>query len=276
MIKGIYTAASGMMLQMARQDVVANNIANVNTGGYKKDTTLCRAFPEMLISRLGETTSDDRGREKSISPVVIGKLGTGAVVDRIVTDYSTGNVKKTDNPTDLAIGNTGNYNIVTPNGEQQTTNEGSLFFVVRTPDGQERFTKDGAFKIGSQGLLTTNQGYQVLGIDNNPITIDGDFKVDEHGQVVVNDEVVATLKVAHFGDLTTLEKTGGTWRSNQPYNLVNNPQILQGYTEESNVNAVKEMVDLITITRAYESLQKVIEGEDETVQVAIDEVGSVK
>jgi flagellar basal-body rod protein FlgF len=273
LIKGIYTAGSGMMLQMARQDVVANNIANVNTYGYKKNTTLCRTFPEMLISRLGETVVDSQGVSHSMQPIAIGRLGTGAVLDRIMTDYSPGNLKKTDNPTDLIISNNGTYTIITPQGEEQATNAGTLFFVVQTPQGEERFTRDGAFKI-SQGRLINNEGYTVLDTDNNPITINGDFDINQNGQVIINDEVVATLKVAHFDNPEVLEKVNSTWRSNQPYNQVTNPQIMQGYIEESNVNAVKEMVDLITITRCYESLQKMIQAEDETLQVAIDQVAS--
>lgn len=255
MIKGIYTAASGMMLQMARQDVIANNIANVNTAGFKKDNTVCRAFPEMLISRLGEVTNTG-GSRQSIQPVVIGGLGTGAVVDQIITDYSQGNTKKTDNPLDLAL-----------NGEG--------YFVVQTPQG-ERFTRDGCFKINDQGLLTTNQGYAVMDQNNEPITIDGEFSVDENGNITINDENRATLKIVNFADPQLLQKEGDNLRGQAAYTPAVNPQVVQGYIEESNVNAVKEMVDLITVTRAYESLQKLVQAEDETLSTAIDEVASVK
>lgn len=269
MIKGIYTAAAGMMAQMAKQDVVANNIANVNTYGFKKDTTLCRSFPEMLISRLGETTTDADGIERGMQPVVIGTLGTGAAVDKIITDFSAGNLTKTDNSTDAAINDS----------------TGSMFFVVRAPDGQQHYTRDGAFKINSQGLLTTSQGYPVLDdqdnpimvvdVENNPDSINGNFAIDGQGQVLVNDEPVAKLKIVQFPNLQVLQKTGGTWTSNQQPNQVANPQIMPGYIEESNVNSVKEMVNLITVVRAYESLQKVVDAEDQTTQIAIDEVGSV-
>lgn len=277
MIKGIYTAAAGMMLQMARQDVVANNIANVNTAGFKKDTALCQAFPQMLISRLGEVERDATGREKSMTPVPIGGLGTGAVVDSVFTDYSQGNIRKTDNPTDLAISNnTGSFNITTPEGEEEVAAEGSLYFVVRMPDGAERFTRNGCFKINNEGILTTSQGYEVLDTDDNPITIDSEFSINNQGEVIIEGEIWATLKIAHFRDSGVLQKVGDSWSSNQPYNQVHNPQILQGYMEESNVNAVKEMVNLITVVRAYESLQKIVQSEDETMQVAIDQVGSVR
>lgn len=255
MIKGLYTAASGMMLQMARQDVVANNIANVNTPGFKKDTTLCKAFPEMLISRLGEVKTNPGGSRASMQPVSIGGLGTGAVVDSIITDCSHGNIKKTDNKYDLAL-----------NGEG--------YFVVKTAQG-ERFTRDGCFKLNNEGLLTNNQGDAILDQHDNPITIDGEFSVDTNGNIIINGEIRATLKIVNFADPQTLQKEGDNMRGQAQYTLAANPQVVQGYVEESNVNAVKEMVNLITVVRAYESLQKVVEAEDETLSVAIDQVGSV-
>jgi flagellar basal-body rod protein FlgF len=256
LIKGIYTAASGMMLQMARQDVLANNIANVNTAGFKKDNTMCRAFPEMLISRLGEVKTNPDGARQSMPPVVIGGLGTGAVVDRVITDFSQGNTKKTDNPFDLAL-----------NGEG--------YFAIQTPQG-ERYTRDGCLKLNNEGVLTTNQGYPVLDQNDSPITIDGDFTVNSQGDIVSDGEIITTLKIVDFADPQVLQKEGAHMRSQGPYELAANPQVVQGYMEDSNVNAVKEMVNLISVVRAYESLQKVVQAEDETVAAAIDQVASVR
>jgi flagellar basal-body rod protein FlgF len=255
LIKGLYTAASGMMLQMARQDVLANNIANVDTAGFKRDDTMCQAFPEMLISRLGEVNQDNG---QPLQPVLLGKLGTGAVVDSITTDFTRGSLKETDNSTDLALGGDG-------------------FFTVQTPQGQ-RFTRDGEFKINDQKILTTSEGYPVLDRNNQPIVITGeDFKVDEQGNVTINGNITAALKIVNFADLKTLQKTGDNLitSSAQPTIAVN-PQVKQGYIEESNVNAVKEMVDLISVVRSYESLQKMVQAEDETLSTAIDDVASVK
>lgn len=254
MIKGLYTAASGMMLQMARQDVLANNIANVDTAGFKRDDTMCRAFPDMLISRLGEVNQDNG---QPLQPVLLGKLGTGAVVDSITTDFTRGNLKETDNSTDLALGGDG-------------------FFVVQTPQGQ-RFTRDGQFKINDQKILTTNDGYPVLDRNNQPVTITGDFKVDQQGNVTIGGNVAATLNIVNFADMQTLQKTGDNLMisSARPV-AATDPQVKQGYIEDSNVNAVKEMVDLISVVRSYESLQKMVQAEDETLSTAIDDVASVK
>jgi flagellar basal-body rod protein FlgG len=245
-----------MMVQMARQDVIANNIANVNSAGYKKETTTCSAFPQILLSRLGEVKANSDFNREPLSPVIIGGLGTGAVIDGISTDYSQGNTEKTDNPLDLAL-------------------SGEGYFAVQTPQG-ERFTRDGCFKVNNEGYLTTNQGYTVLDQEDYPITIDGEFTVDGSGNVIINGEVRAVLKIVNFADPQTLVREGDNLRGESPYTLALNPQVIQGYREESNVNAVKEMVNLITVARAYESLQKIVQAEDETLATAIDQVGSAR
>ncbi|MEN6349360.1 MAG: flagellar basal-body rod protein FlgF [Syntrophomonas sp.] len=256
MIRGLYTAGAGMMLQMARQDVVANNLANVNTSGFKKNIAVARAFPEMVISRLGETEVNAQG-EKTAQPIVeIGRLGTGAAVDGIYTDFDNSNIKKTDNPCDVAI-------------------IGEGYFVIQTPEGQ-RFTRSGEFKINNQGQLTTNQGYPVLDTNNSPIQLDGEFVVDEQGNITINGETVATLRIVNFQNLQNLEKLGDTLvNSTETPADVARPQLQQGYIEESNVNAVKEMVTLITVVRSYESLQKMVQAVDEATDTVINQVGTI-
>lgn len=263
MIKGLYTAASGMMLQMSKQDVVANNIANANTGGYKKDSVICQSFPSMLISRLGDTKVDAQGHEVVMPPVVIGPLGTGAVVKDIVTDHSAGNIQLTNNPTDVALSEEG-------------------YFVVQTPQG-ERFTRDGEFKINSQGILVTNQGAAVLSTNNQPINIINDngkvsdFNIDKNGSVLVDNQEIAKLKIVNFADKKQLEKEGAWMRAKGgQYTAVEKPGVMQGYLELSNVNVVKEMVNLISVVRAYESCQKVVQAEDELTAASIDQVGAVQ
>ncbi len=257
MIKGWYTAASGMMMQMSKQDMIANNIANVATSGYKKQISLSRAFPDMLISRL-ETTADTGSQAGNIQ--VIGRLGTGAGLDNIVTDLSVGSLTKTDLPTDLSLAQTGSY------------------FVVDTEQG-ERYTRNGAFKVNSEGYLTDSQGNPVLDENNQHIKISGEFTVDSTGVISFSDGTAAvTLKVLQFDDPEKLEKIGDSLCSNEKGLATSavpvSRDILQGYLENSNVNAIKEMVDLISVVRSYESLQKVVQAEDEAAGVAINQVGS--
>ena len=255
MIRGLYTAGAGMMAQMARQDAVANNMANVNTSGYKKQIAVTRAFPDMIISRLGETEKNSRNELEPAAVEKIGGLGTGVAIDKIYSDFSRGNITKTDNNTDMAINSNG-------------------YFAVQTPQG-ERYTRNGQFKINSEGVLTTNQGYPVLDNSNQPISIEGDFIVDEMGNISVNGEVLAQLKIVSFDNPQYLEREGDNLLNGQQAVNLERPGLLQGYIEASNVNAVKEMVELINVVRAYESMQKVVQSEDEVTQAAIDQVGSV-
>ena len=256
MIKGIYTAGSGMMLQMARQDVVANNLANVNTTGFKKSSAVARAFPAMLMSRLGELDTSLEPR-KPQKPVIIGYLGTGACVDGIITDNSLGNLKQTYLATDLALGTVDTY------------------LVVETPN-DIAYTRGGSLKINGDGLLTTNQGYPVLDDNYDYIYLEGEFAVDEMGYITDNGEEIARLMVVRFDNQEELEKLGGSLLiTDQEPELVDVPEILSGYLEESNVVAVQEMVTLINVVRSYEALQKVIQSEDEALQTVLDEVGRI-
>lgn len=256
MIKGIYTAGSGMMLQMARQDVVANNLANVNTTGFKKSSTVSRAFPAMLMSRLGELDTSS-GTPKPQKAEVIGYLGTGACMEGIITDYSIGNLKQTYSATDLAFGTADTY------------------LAVETPEGVS-YTRGGSLKINGDGLLTTNQGYAVLDDNYDYIYLEGEFAVDGMGYITDNGEEIARLLVVLFENQDELEKLGGgLLRTDQEPQLADVPEILSGYLEESNVVAVQEMVTLINVVRSYEALQKIIQSEDEATQTVLDEVGRV-
>ena len=253
MIKGLYTASAGMMMQMARQDALANNLANVNTGGYKRQTAISKEFPEMIISRLGEAKYNRQGQLEPVLPKVIGSVGTGAGIDAVYTDYTEGRIRSTEQPTDFAL-----------------TQEG--FFVVNTPNGA-RYTRNGEFKLNSESYLSTNQGYLVLDTDNQPIQIEGEFSMDKQGRISVNNEEIAQLQVVNFPNPNLLERVGDNlYNATEAATRIENPHILRGYIEDSNVNAVQEMVTLISCTRAYESLQKMVQAEDELTGVAIDDV----
>lgn len=256
MIRGLYTACAGMLAQLGRQDVIANNIANVNSTGYKRDVAVCESFPQMLMQRMGELETAGE-QVKPLSPQPIGTVGTGAVIAQIATDYSAGNLQKTENSLDLAIAGEG-------------------YFVVQTPQG-ERYTRDGAFKLSDEGVLITSQGYAVLGRDGPIRAQGGNLVVDENGNVLAGGEMVDTLRVVGFDDQAMLVKTGDNLfnSDNGAARDIPQPRVLQGYLESSNVNAVKEMVELINVVRAYEANQKVIQAHDQMLDAAVNRVGSV-
>jgi len=265
LIRGLYTAAAGMMLQQAREDVVANNLANVDTSGFKKDLARAQSFPTQSVYRLGEEEKDEKLMDKPIQPVYIGELGTGAVVHAVTTDHTQGRLKETRNATDVAL------------------TEAGYFFAVNTPQGV-RYTRDGALKINSEGTLVNNSGYSVLTTDGNPLQItEGQFYIDDKGQAVTkvgNEEQVLGMLAIYQADPTLMEKRGDNLYEArvepQAVDMENRPALLKaGYLESSNVNAVREMVDMIEVVRVYEMNQKVAQSEDQLLDMAINTVGQV-
>jgi flagellar basal-body rod protein FlgF len=250
LVKGMYTAASGMMLQLAKQDVVANNIANSNTNSFKRQLAVSCAYPTMNISR----------REGSGVKALqaIGQLGSGAVLGEVSTDFSTGSMMQTGVPTDLALGK-------------------DAYFVVETPQG-ERFTRCGSFKMNFDGLLSTSQGFPLLDENGEYIFVEPGFTVDKQGNISANGITLATLQLVRFENQDRLLPVGeNLYAAGDDYYMeAEDPQLMQGFLEQSNVNAVREMVTLLAAVRAYEMLQKVVQAEDELTQVAVDKVGALE
>lgn len=250
MIRGLYTSASGMMAEMVRNDVTANNLANINTTGYKKDTAVFKSFPEMLMQRVNDQKKTDP------QPAVnIGTLGTGAIVDEIITSHEQGALRETSNKFDLAI-------------------DGEGYFTVQNQKGTF-YTRNGAFTVDGQGFLVNSQGDYVLG-QAGPVKIGNstDVVIDGAGKVKVDGNQVAALRIVPIANRTSLTKVGDSlFTGGQVGGAVG--QVKQKFLEASNVNPVTEMVNMITISRAYEANQKVITAHDQTLSEVM-EVGSLK
>ena len=245
-----------MLAEMARTDVISNNMANVNTTGFKKDRTIFRASPEMNIRRIHDPVSVGTGRTIDPRPF-IGVMGTGVTVDEISIDFSQGELRTTSNPLDLAI-------------------RGEGFFQVQTPDGI-RYTRDGSFTLNRDGYLVTTEGYFVLG-ENGPIQIaqNGDININQQGEVFVNEQMVGRLNIVTFQQINQLQKQGDNlYIANAAPEQAQNAQVVQGALEGSNINIVSEMVNLISAFRAYEANQKVIQTHDATLDKVINYVGRI-
>lgn len=259
MIRGLYTAASGMLAEARRNDVIANNLANVDTTGFKKDTTVIRSFEEMLLRRFNDPVElPPKGRRVDLRPI-IGPLGVGAGVDDIATDFVAGPQAFTQNPLDLAL-------------------EGDGFFTVLTPRG-ERYTRNGAFYLNGEGVLVTSEGYPVLG-ENGLITLrEGEATIDRSGQISLGGAPVDRLRIVEFADLRGLRKEGDSlWVATPiagPPMQSADAVVKQGYREKSNVNVIREMVEMIAAVRAYEANQKAVQAHDELMAKAVNQVGSV-
>ncbi len=251
MIRGWYTGASGMNAQQNRLDAISNNLANVDTAGYKKDVAVSKSFPELLLRRMNLDGVYETPFGSADAAPVIGKLGLGVETNENFTDFAQGSFRQTESNTDFAFGGEG-------------------FFAIDTPAG-ERYTRDGNFILGKEGLLLTKDGYPVLG-EKGYIRVDTDkFMVNEDGMIYSekDNELIDRFKVVRFDNERYLKKMGTNFYATNdiagPAHIAEGaerPRFIQGYLETSNVNVVNEMVQMIEVNRAYEANQKTITSED--------------
>lgn len=264
MLRGFYTAASGMISQQRRQEALSNNIANANTPGYKADQPTLAAFPEMLIQRMGaKTIPTVKGLNIPIQNR-IGSLNTGAYVQELVPNYSQGDVRETEIATDLAL-----VNGALPD------ETGSLFFTVQNETGEMRLTRNGNFTVDGQGYLVTNQGYYVLDQAGNPIQTNGqDFTVSQEG-IMQTDGQVIPLGIAYVENANDLAKEGnGLFQGD----AIEPPpgatySVKQGFLERSNVDSLQAMTEMLDSYRMFETNQRVLKAYDESMGKAVNEIG---
>ncbi len=276
MIRGIYTGASGMISQQARMDVVANNLANVDQTGFKKDTPIFKAFPDMLIRRINDDGLGIVPAGSYDTMPIVGKLGTGLELNEVFTQFEQGSMQRTENSFDLAI-------------------EGKGFFTVQTEKG-EKYTRNGSFTLNQDGVLMTHNGDPVLGETGIIRIQQNNFIVKDNGEIVVNraistdpkdvvgmtqntwDEpvLIDKHKLVDFEYTRFLKKVGNSNYIETPESGPPLPpediKIVQGFLEKSNVNVVREMVDMIEVQRSYEANQKSVSSAEQTIGKLINEV----
>lgn len=229
----IYMATSGAEVQRLRLQILSNNLANINTSGYKEDHAVFRLPDEtMSAGNLPEPSSDG-----------VSALMTGVIPMTTHTDFSNGPLQQTGNPLDLAL-------------------DGEGFFSIQTEQGI-RYTRNGAFTINPEGVLSTADGDPVMG-EGGEITIDGsDVRVDGSGTVIVDGRQTDHLRIVKINAPETLRKIGKSLfqldETNGSEEALGYGGVQQGYLEGSNVNAVKAMTELIEVQRGYESYQKMIQ-----------------
>lgn len=294
MLRGLYTAAAGMMTQQRIHDTVTQNISNMNTNGYKQVNSVARSFPEMLISAVG-------GDSKVSTP--IGKLNTGVFAEESLPSFTEGDVHETGNSTDFALISelglqnpaTGQNYVFDASGKS-VQEDGSVvyqpqaFFTVRDLDGKEKYTRDGSFHVnGDTGMLTTADGYEVLGADGNPVAIQGStdlMKVDGQGNIVYADGTRGPqLMISIAGQPNQLTRDGnGVFEALDPQTAGISRfqpgsgqavEVRQGSLEASNVDSAQSMVDLMAAQRAYEANQQVIQYYDRSLDKAVNDIGRV-
>ncbi|MCX7925584.1 MAG: flagellar basal-body rod protein FlgF [Fimbriimonadales bacterium] len=241
MLRGLYVAAEGMAARQKAQDAIANNLANLNTTGFKADRPVFETVYERQLYRLQGAQSQP-----------IGALSAGAVLRELYTDFQPGALTTTGNPLDLAI-------------------DGAGFFAIQTPQGV-RYTRNGAFQLNSQGALVTREGYPVLGVNNQPIQVprNAAIHIGENGVVLANGAPMGQLLIVQ-GNLAK-DPDGFFVGAAQP---LASPRVVSGALEASNVSMVREMVSMIELIRAYETHQKAIHAHDETLGKAINELAKI-
>jgi len=256
MLTGIYRATMGMRAGLAVQDVIANNLANVSTAGYKRripvyeDIAAAALQPGAPAAPPGPLPPAGLIIRDGVAEVTLSATGVAAPTDR-----SQGEARYTGQKMDLCI-------------------QGPGFFVLEGPAGQRIYTRSGHFFRGADGDLTSVEGLRVLDDRGRPINVDGDdITVTEEGDVAVDGEVRGRLLVADLPAGGAAQPVDGGFVSEQPPLPAAGYIVRQGYLETSNVNPVQEMVAMISCMRAYEAAQRAISAADAVLGKAVNEVG---
>jgi flagellar basal-body rod protein FlgG len=233
----------GMTPLMDKQDQIANNLANINTTGFKQSGTFMKAYQKYL--------ANDQHQ-----PFANSEIKT----DETYIDYSPGTMQKTDSPLDVYV-------------------QGSGFLTVMTPSGI-RYTRNGNLSLNSEGFIVTSDGSKVMGKDGY-LKVDNQFPVviTDNGEILQNGMSKGNLRISDFKKPYTLLREGNSYLKPQSLEntvgLSSNFVIKQGYLEASNVNTVQNMVSMISSYRNFEADQKALYAQDETLNLAVNQVGKL-
>lgn len=253
MIKGLYSAHSAMASAWEYQEVLANNIANANTAGFRREVAAHQSFDDVLLTQQAPTPAPLSARVQAI----VGQIGTGKFIAEFQTDFSGGSLQATGQELDLAI-------------EQG-------FFAVEGPEGETFYTRNGRFDRDANGMLVTSHGYPVLDDAGGPIVLpDGAVRVERDGSIFVGDDPdggpVAQLAILDFPP-AGLERAGEAYFITDAEGLPVEGNILQGFLEGSNTNMTEELTTLLTVQRVYQANQALLSSLDDTLDTATGELG---
>lgn len=245
MVKGLYTAYTGMVNDQYRLDVVSNNLANSTTTGYKKEGCTTQSFDSVYGIKIKDATVNGLNQD-------IGKLTLGAKIGETYYDWSQGSPELTSNNFDFALAGNGFFNISYTN---------------KTGDTTTMYSRDGAFQMNADGYLVTKDGDYVLG-EMGQIQLPTNVKelsVTKTGEIYADGKFVDKFALTDFEDYNYLKAYGeNLYQAVEGATTKDSTATVdQGYLEASNINVVSEMVNMITIARQFESGQKVMNAIDE-------------
>ena len=275
LVRGLYTSASGALVAESMADNVANNLANVDTSGFKQTLLQIQSAPSLDVSRIQTDPGKTAGNPLPGVSVhqEVGLLGTGALIYDTPTSYDQGSLQHTGNPLDVAI-----------------TNNPNAFFTIQTPNGV-RYTRDGEFAEDGQGFLRTRDGNTVLNNLGQPIQLPntgGTVTIQADGTIVQNGGpnnaqaslVIGQLAITQFNSLLNLRPEGvnnyAITGNAGPTPVTTGVTVQQGSLETSNANVVKSMVDLITAERWFDANEKSIKTQDDATNTAISVVAKTQ
>lgn len=251
MQRGLYIAGTGMMVQRRLMENITSNITNVETTGYKKNYLITHSFDEVMLRRINDTEA--KGFSSYPGPLTFGTL-----VDQKYMNFTQGSLEGTDLTTDLALAGDG-------------------FFVMDTPAG-ERYTRSGAFALTVDGYICDPNGNYLMG-QNGRIRVGTDkFTVTSTGEVSVDGRYIDKIRVVQFEDNNCLESQGSNLyaATEAPLATASGYEVKQFFLENSNAEVSREMVDMLTTFRAYETNQRILTMIDETIGKAVNEIGALR
>ncbi len=248
MFKGFYNLTSGMLTQGKYLDVIANNMANVATAGFKTDRYTFSTFQEVMWKRVGNMDHiyTDLGEQSWIT-----------APSKLYTDYEQGAIEETGQPLDFAI-------------------EGDGFFALENADGERIYTRNGNFSLDNEGYLWLSGFGRVLNADGEPIQLMTDhIKTDDFGGMFTeNGGFLGRIGVFRFEDNGELEKNDyGFFVSENEGEAVTDLKIHNGYVERANIDLVQQMTSMITAERAYQSAAEVTKIYDDVMKKSTEDVG---
>jgi len=262
MYDGIRKATMGMEMQNMRQDVILNNLANVGTSGYRKESMVFSSFSEIMDKEMGQKVGNPAEKSTEYQQAGIGVESTGQLYTRTTTSFAQGSLKNTGNQFDLAL-----------------DDDGKSFFTIQGKEGLT-FTRAGSFRLDNAGYLVTADGSNVMG-HKGKIKLSGtNFEVADNGTVKVDGKEIDKLLITQFDENLSnrgLQHKGeNNFAAHGNGRVATESSVKQGFLEMSNVNAVQSMVELMSLMRAYEANQKTLQAEDKMIQKAVSETGRVR
>lgn len=259
MLKGLYTAHTGLLNEQHRMDTLTNNLANATTIGFKKEGATSQSFADVFAFKL---------KDESVGLHNVQWMGInnpGVKIGENYTDYTQGSFRITDNTYDLALGGNGFFVVEYTNSAGETST---------------LYTRAGSFTLTIDGYLVDKAGNYVLDQQNRRIQLDPlhDTAIDERGVIYQDGEEVAAIQVVDFEDYDYLEKNGDTYfrTVDGATQKESNATVNSGYVEMANVQVVQEMVNMISVTRAYEANQKIMQTYDGSLDIAVNQLGKLQ